>query len=359
MADQSGEFLKEVIHLAQYGAEGRSGDVRALARRMAQRYRRSNPELSAGLASVIGQTGSLRSAKRPMPIDADSRMALAKVVDTTFADRPVLPQKALESIDQLIAEHKEPAALRLAGLAPTKSALFVGPPGVGKTMAAGWIAQRLGRPLVVLDLATSISSFLGKTGQNVRQIFDFAKEFECVLLLDEVDAIAKRRADESDLGELKRLVNVLLQELDEWPEGSLVLAATNHPDILDPAIWRRFELTLDFELPSAAERAAVLQRVPALVDNELLAAISAASAGMNHAEIVSAVNAGRRSAILGGFSEGEGIVNAFADRLKKLPTQQRLEVSDRLVKAGLSQRKASELTGASRNTLRKRKEVKQ
>ncbi len=220
-------------------------------------------------------------------------------------------------------------------------------------MAAQWIAKELSRPLVVLDLASSISSFLGKTGQNVRQLFDFCKEFDCILLLDEVDAIAKKRADETDLGELKRLVNVLLQELDEWPEGSLVLAATNHPDILDPAIWRRFDVTFDLPLPGLIERTEVLRRMPCLESNAIVLALADISEGMNHAEIVSRVNAGRRIAVLAKTNEQEGVLEAFCDHSKLLPMNRRHEISERLITAGISQRRASELTGTSRNTLRK------
>lgn len=352
--DQLDGLVHEVIHLVRFGADGKSRDVKALARRMAQKYRSSLPELSEGLASLVVRDGSLRAAKRPLPIDADSRMALARVIDPTLVPAPVLPRSTGTLLRQLIAEHQDPSALKMAGLSPSKSALLIGPPGVGKTMAAHWIAAELQRPLIVLDLASAISSFLGKTGQNVRQLFEFAKEFDCVLLLDEVDAIAKRRADETDLGELKRLVNVLLQELDEWPEGSLVLAATNHPDLLDPAIWRRFDMVVEFTLPTPSERAELLGRFEHLRRPDLVQAIMEISQGMSHAEISSRIMHGRRSAVVSGQPEEEGILDAFADFIKLLQPAQRHAVSERLVAAGISQRRASDLTGTSRNTLRKR-----
>lgn len=357
--EQFDSVIKDVIHLVRFGAEGRSRDVKALARKMAQQYRKTVPELSAALASIVASEGSLRSAKRPLPVDADSRLALARIVDAALAEKPVLPAALEQQLRQLVAEHLDSSALKLAGLSPSKSALLIGPPGVGKTMAAQWIARELRRPLVVLDLSSSISSFLGKTGQNVRQLFDFCKEFDCILLLDEVDAIAKKRADETDLGELKRLVNVLLQELDEWPEGSLVLAATNHPDILDPAIWRRFDLTFNLPLPGLVERTEVLRRMPCLTSESMLLTLADISEGMNHAEIVSRVNAGRRSAVMNKSDEQEGVIEAFAERLRLLPMARRHDISEKLISSGFSQRRASELTGTSRNTLRKhaKKEV--
>ncbi|MDN3612622.1 AAA family ATPase [Vibrio ostreicida] len=117
-------------------------------------------------------------------------------------------------------------------------------------MSARWLANQLDLPLLILDLATVMSSFLGKTGSNVRAVLEHAMSFPCVLLLDEFDAIAKRRDDDRELGELKRLVTVLLQTIDEWPSTSLLVAATNHGELLDPAIWRRFDMEILFTMPS-------------------------------------------------------------------------------------------------------------
>jgi len=352
--EQISELVQDVIHLVRFGEDGRSRDVKALARRMAQKYRANLPELAEGLASLAARNGALRGARRPLPVDADSRMALARVIEPSIARKPILGSSTEIQIAQLISEHRDPAPLRLAGLSPSKSAILVGPPGVGKTMTAHWIASQLNTPLVILDLATAISSFLGKSGQNVRQLFDFCKEFDCVLLLDEVDAIAKRRADETDLGELKRLVNVLLQELDEWPEGSLILAATNHPDLLDPAIWRRFEIVLEFGVPSVVERQALISELGFVRNEAFETALAEVTDGMSQAEIVNRLRMGRRSAILKGIPEEDGILEACAEAIRRLPSGDRHGISERLVAAGISQRKASELTGTSRNTLRKR-----
>lgn len=352
--DQIDGLIKEVIHLVRFGTEGRSRDVRALARRMAYGYRSTLPELSEALSSLVVSEGALRGAKRPLPVDADSRMALARVYDPKLAESPVLPPALDHKLRQIIAEHKDAKSLQKAGLSPTKTALLIGPPGVGKTMAAHWLASQLGRPLVVLDLASSVSSFLGKTGQNVRQVFDFVKEFDCVLLLDEVDAIAKRRSDETDLGELKRLVNVLLQELDEWPEGSLLLAATNHSELLDPAVWRRFDVVLDLPLPGLDERLNLLHGLGTIQEPAMVKAVAELSEGMSGADIVNLVRLGRKVAVLAKSHEAEGIAEAFAEKIRRLPTQRRSHISESLIAAGISQRKASEITGTSRNTIRKR-----
>ena len=106
---------------------------------------------------------------------------------------------------------------------------------------AAWCPAPDPRPLSGDEL------LLGRTGANLRQVLDYAKQTPGVLLLDELDAVAKRRDDDAEIGELKRLVTVLLQEIDDWPPGNLLLAATNHPELLDPAAWRRFEAVLEFE----------------------------------------------------------------------------------------------------------------
>ena len=105
--------------------------------------------------------------------------------------------------------------------------------------------------MLTLDLATVMSSYLGKTGNNIKAVLNYASSFPCVLLLDEFDAIAKKRDDETDVGELKRLVTVLLQSIDDWPVSSILIAATNHGDLLDPAIWRRFDSIVEFDYPDA------------------------------------------------------------------------------------------------------------
>ena len=231
------------------------------------------------------------------PVDADSRRGLLKEETTVILDHePVWTPEIAMKLERVIEERKLATKLRLSGLEPMKALLFKGPPGVGKTMACQWIARELGLPLLTLDLATVMSSLLGKTGTNIRAVIDYGREFPCVLLLDEFDSIAKRRDDEHDVGELKRLVTVLLQAIDEWPSTSLLVAATNHPELLDPAVWRRFDLQLDFDNPSVLAIAQFLRAegVRASVATEL----ASIYLGSSYADLRRFVQSAKKVAVL-------------------------------------------------------------
>nr|WP_276533784.1 ATP-binding protein [Stenotrophomonas acidaminiphila] len=136
--------------------------------------------------------------------------------------------------------------------------LIYGPPGVGKTQLARHVAAELGLPLLTARCDSLISSFLGSTAKNIRRLFDHAAERPCVLFLDEFDALAKARDDAQELGELKRVVVGLLQNIDAMPPSSVLIAATNHQQLLDPAVWRRFAFRVHIDLPNRDLRAALL-----------------------------------------------------------------------------------------------------
>jgi SpoVK/Ycf46/Vps4 family AAA+-type ATPase len=146
------------------------------------------------------------------------------------------------------------------GVVPTNRLLFCGPPGCGKTLTANVLAGEIGIPIAYVKLDGLVSSYLGQTGTNIRKIVDFAKNKRIMLFLDEFDAIAKKRDDAHELGELKRVVTTLLQNMDAMPANVFLVAATNHHHLLDPAVWRRFNMSILLELPNDKQREIIISR---------------------------------------------------------------------------------------------------
>ncbi|SIT18707.1 AAA family ATPase [Chryseobacterium gambrini] len=156
-----------------------------------------------------------------------------------------------ELLVQLIKENTFSKELLEYGLPVNNKILLQGSSGCGKTMTAKAIANALGKSIIILNLSNIVSSRIGETSQNIKMIFDKAARERSVLFLDELDQIGKARgSDDKDVGEMRRLVNTLIQLIDYFPENALLLCATNHPEIIDTALLRRFQLRIDYELPS-------------------------------------------------------------------------------------------------------------
>jgi SpoVK/Ycf46/Vps4 family AAA+-type ATPase len=175
---------------------------------------------------------------------------------SSLRDPPVIiAEESWGVVREFLSVAKSYAQLEAEGVGQSLSFLMCGPPGCGKSRLARHIASELGLDLYVARLDGLISSYLGSTSKNIRALFDFASKNPCVLFLDEFDAIAKLRGDSQELGELKRVVNSFIQNLDSLGNQSIVVAATNHQELLDKAIWRRFGYRLELSYPQDALRA--------------------------------------------------------------------------------------------------------
>jgi ATPase family associated with various cellular activities (AAA) len=189
---------------------------------------------------------------RTLPVDTESRFPLLEKINLKGLSEPpvVLSEGQWDTVNEFLSISKSHAQVDITAI----SLLMYGPPGTGKSRLARHIAQDLSLDLYVARLDGLISSFLGSTSKNIRALFDFAARTPCVLFLDEFDALAKLRGDSQELGELKRVVNSFIQNLDTLGTQSIVIAATNHEELLDSAIWRRFSYRLALTFPSAEER---------------------------------------------------------------------------------------------------------
>lgn len=279
-------------------------------------------ELLAALSMLAAQAappanGSVRSQRRGAPtrwagpardenvvffeVDdspSDFEFPHALIHDTIEFETPVLNQETREKVAKIIEERDSPR-LKRWNIAPISSVLFTGPPGTGKTLTARSIANELDKPLYTLNLATVTSRELGESAKNLTAAIEFAQASGAVLFLDEFDAIASSRTDSNDVGEMRRLVNVLLLALDRWGATSLLIAATNHGDLLDQAISRRFDETIAFSVPDADARKELwLTRMdPQLTEREgqMLAAITD---GLTGSDIARMINRCKRDAAL-------------------------------------------------------------
>jgi hypothetical protein len=210
------------------------------------------------------QTADLEVLRRgvAVPVDKETSAPLATVIfpDDVEVELPRFPDWVQVNIDAMLEEWSNSALIEAAGLSASLSCLIYGAPGTGKTTLALWLAQRLEIPAVVARLDGLISSYLGTTARNLGNLFSFANRYECVLILDEFDAIAKVRDDPNEVGEIKRVVNALLQNMDSRSERGVMIGITNHDALLDAAIWRRFEVQLAIPLPDFEDRVKIAQK---------------------------------------------------------------------------------------------------
>lgn len=235
------------------------------------------------------------------PTDREGEWDLAEVREPhRLLEDLILNKGVCLALENVVEEVRQWPALDAAGLPRRQRLLLQGPPGCGKTTSAEAIAAELGRPLLIVRLDAVVSSYLGETASNLRRIFEYADQAPFVVLFDEFDALGRSRDDASEHGEMKRVVTAFLQMTDRYQGPSLLLAATNHPGLLDEALWRRFDEVLTFGLPTVHQLRQVLRlRLKGVAHSGLeIDRYASALKGRPHAAAEKLVVDARRNALL-------------------------------------------------------------
>lgn len=253
----------------------------------------------------VAKAASERPAQRPVAVArprGELAGLLSVVYPTTRMADLVLEDEVRERLRRVIVEQRQQERLRAQGFRPLRRLLLVGPPGTGKTMSAGALAGELRLPLFTIRLDGLITKFMGETAAKLRVVFDALQETRGVYLFDEVDALGGERARANDVGEIRRVLNSFLQFLEQDDSESMLVAATNHPQLLDRAIFRRFDAVIEYPLPTAEVARAVIRNRLATVRLGRIgwARLDAAMAGLSHSEITQAAERAAKDAILAG-----------------------------------------------------------
>lgn len=361
MSYQTDDGLERaVLDLVRVGTRGHGPGVRQLASRLLRAVPPavSHPEAFRSAlheAMITTHHGTeLRFTGGALPTEGDTTLELVEVDATPDGDSLVLHPTSMAHLSEVVAEWSRRADLQRAGVGLSRTVLLSGPPGVGKTLTARWLAQTLTLPLVTLNLSAVVSSYLGSSGRNIRAVLDYAKSGACVLLLDEFDAIAKRRDDDADVGELKRIVNVVLVELDRWPDTSLLVAATNHAHLLDSAVARRFDRSVELGLPGMEERLAILTYAAAEsveVAPQLLALAAEVCEGYSSSDVVRLWSLVRRRAVLRDVVVEDVLLETIAQISHENGSTRDKVIAALHQRLGLSNRQIGELVGVTHPTV--------
>ena len=245
-----------LVSLVKAGSQGDQQLLRTTVEAMAAEERAKHHHQLANklVANLKGQPAGSRSAEVVRSFDGGHGGLLYEVDPRKTLDALILGDEVLTACRELVEEQQRTDLLRSYGVEPRHRVLLSGPPGNGKTSLAEALAAELIVPLFVVRYEAVIGSFLGETSSRLKRLFDFVRTHQCVLFFDEFDTLGKERGDTHETGEIKRVVSSLLLQIDSLPSHVVVVTATNHAELLDRAVWRRFQLRLALIAPTSAQK---------------------------------------------------------------------------------------------------------
>ena len=289
-------------------AEGDDDRFYSIALQVAAKSaRQGHSRLATELRELIDSSRAEKITRHQSPTPlVQPRGELASLLAADYPDVRLadmtLQDDAQAALDKVLHEQRQRGRLERFGFTPVHRLLLSGPPGTGKSMTAAALARELGLPLFTIRLDALISRFMGETASKLRLVFDAAAETRAVYLFDEFDALGADRANGNDVGEARRILNSFLLFLDQAPAESLVVAATNHRQLLDRALFRRFDLAILYAPPSVEQAIEVLRRRLIAMDTSavLWSDVALMTEGLSNAELVKAAESAAKRAIIGG-----------------------------------------------------------
>jgi SpoVK/Ycf46/Vps4 family AAA+-type ATPase len=274
----------------------------------AKEARQGHHKLASDIKAMVEksqQAASLGVANsRPTPLIQQPKGDLKGLLELTQtsvrSSELVLSVEVRERLEQVLLEQRQKDRLMEFGLFPRRRLLFTGPPGTGKTLSAVVLATELKLPLYTVVLDSLITRFMGETAAKLRLVFDHIKQTRAVYLFDEFDAIGTQRGAQNDVGEIRRVLNSFLMFVEQDSSESIIIAATNHPELLDRALYRRFDDIIRFEKPGKEQIKKLVENRLARLDIDLLIwdEITAAADGLSAAEVTRACEDAAKEAVL-------------------------------------------------------------
>lgn len=300
----NGDQLKALLRSF---AEGNDRHFYSVAMQLAaHEAKQGHGKLAEELRELVDAAKSRRQGSDvsgPIPI-ARPKGELSTLLSVSYPSRRlsdmVLSEQLLQALERLLKEQRHLSKLRSHGLAPRRKLLLVGPSGTGKTMTAGALAGELGLPLFVVRLDVLITKFMGETAAKLRQIFDAVVSTRGVYFFDEFDAIGSQRGMTNDVGEVRRILNSFLMMIEQDSSDSVIVAATNHEEILDEALFRRFDDVVEYHIPSLDEVQAllVMKLSGYLRSKKNIVELSSEAIGLSHAEIARVIEDAIKEAVM-------------------------------------------------------------